>query len=52
MCCICTPDDDLLKAPEIPVQVLIEEAQVDDGVGHELARTMVCYLTTSEKNKA
>lgn len=37
----CAPDDHLLKAAKVPVQVSLEAPQVDDGVCNQLAWAMV-----------
>ena len=38
------PDDDLLQAAQVPVQVCLEGVQVQDGVGHQLAGPMIGHL--------
>lgn len=35
------PDDDLLEGPEVPMGVLFVRRQMEDGIGHELAGTVV-----------
>ncbi len=34
------------------MQILLEQAQVEDGIHHQLARSMVCHLRTSAPQQA
>ena len=39
------PYNDFLEAAQVPVEVLAEVAQIQNGVGHQLAWAMVCDLS-------